>query len=150
MNNPGYQIEYWPGAQLIKSLTLVDDESMIASGCGFWPMSAGELPTPSQDPSLLEGQMQALLDVKLHQSNAQVTALQGRVDAINDAIEFKEVLPEEIAELPIRSAQLTLWKKYRVALGRVKAAQGWYATPTWPVMPEPYTTATFSSAVSTQ
>lgn len=93
-------------------------------------------------PASVEAAANGLLDAKLRQANAQVTALQGRIDAINDGIEFEEALPEEIAELPVRKSQLTLWKKYRIELGRVKATPGWYQTPAWPVVPEPYTSET--------
>lgn len=147
--NGGYAYEVWPGTMLVKFVMNVGDEADTPEGWFFVPW--GEpVPVPVDDPSLLEGQMQALLDAKLRQANAQVSALQGRVDAINDAIEFEEALPEEIAELPVRKAQLTLWKKYRIDLGRVKAAPGWYATPTWPTMPEPYTAETSAVAKAVQ
>ena len=137
----GYVYEVWPGTMLVKFVMGVGDESETPEGWFFSPWSE-PMPQPVPDPALMEGEMQALLDAKLRQANAQVTALQGRVDAINDAIEFDEALPEEIAELPIRMAQLTVWKKYRIALGRVKAAAGWYQTPAWPAVPEPYTAET--------
>lgn len=142
----GYWIEYWPGTQLVKQVLYGQNEEDLPEGWGFLP----ETETPPVPVLSTEQQEQAannLLEAKLRQANAQVTALQGRVDAINDAIEFEEALPEEIAELPIRNAQLTLWKKYRVALGRVKAAPGWYQTPAWPAMPEPYTSETSASPV---
>lgn len=66
---------------------------------------------------------------------AQKTALTNRIGTINDAIEFEEATAEEIAELPIRQAQLTEWKRYAIYLGRVTTQAGWYATVEWPVQP---------------
>ena len=75
----------------------------------------------------------------LRQANAQVNAIQGRIDAINDAIEFGEDEPGWVEELPVRAAQLTAWKRYRVLLNKVTLQAGWAVTVTWPVVPEPYT-----------
>lgn len=144
-----YSIEYWQGTDSVKSVMAVSDESAVPEGCVFWPAENGPPPDPVPSPAQIEATANALLDSKLRQANAQVTALQGRVDAINDAIEFGGALPEEIAELPIRKAQLTLWKKYRIELGRVKAAPGWYQTPAWPVIPEPYTSETSARPAQT-
>lgn len=144
----GYLVEYWPGTSLVKQI-LYGDESDLPDGWTFiiddenTPPPPDPVPSPEQQEAIAN----ALLDAKLRQANAQVTALQGRVDAINDAIEFEEVLPEELAELPIRKAQLTAWKKYRIDLGRVKTAPGWYQNPTWPTMPEPYTSETSAAPV---
>lgn len=143
----GYWIEYWPGTQLVKQVQAGQNEEDLPDGWGFLPESEGPPPEPVPSPEQQEAIANALLDAKLRQANAQVTALQGRVDAINDAIEFEEVLPEELAELPIRKAQLTAWKKYRIDLGRVKTAPGWYQNPTWPTMPEPYTSETSAAPV---
>lgn len=101
-------------------------------------------------PPVTEGEQIYVLDTKLRQANTQITALQGRVDAINDAIRFEEALPEEIDELPLRITQLTAWQKYRINLGRVKTAAGWYLTPAWPAVPEPYTSETSAITVSAQ
>lgn len=72
-------------------------------------------------------------------ATAQVSALQGRVDAINDATDGGYVLPEETAELPGRVVQLAAWKKYRVLLGRVATQATWPSAPVWPDQPETYT-----------
>lgn len=85
------------------------------------------------------------LNSRLRLATAQVSALQARVDAINDAIAGKYALPEEEEELPGRQVQLAAWKKYRVFLGRVSAQPTWPAAPVWPVEPEPYTNETSSS-----
>jgi hypothetical protein len=82
------------------------------------------------------------LNARTRLANAQVTALQGRVDAINDAIEGDYALPEEVAELPSRVTLLAAWKKYRVLLGRVSAEATWPAAPVWPAEPDPYTSET--------
>lgn len=106
----------------------------------------GPPPTPVPPPAQVEAAAIALLDSKQRVALLQISAIQSRIDSINDAIEFDEALPEEVAELPGLSALLTLWKKYRIALGRVTTIVGWYQTPTWPAMPEPYTSETSASA----
>lgn len=85
----------------------------------------------------------------LRQANAQVTALQGRVDMINDAIEFGEDEPGWVEELPVRTAQLTAWKKYRIALNKVPLQSTWASAPVRPVVPEPYTNEMSSVAPTT-
>lgn len=79
------------------------------------------------------------LNTFLRQANAQINALQGRVDAINDAIEFDDATQSEIAELPVRVAQLKSWKQYRITLGRVNQQSGWASSPVWPPIPDAYT-----------
>lgn len=79
------------------------------------------------------------LNTLLAQANAQITAIQGRIDAINDAIEFGEDEPGWAEEVPVRQAQLTTWKRYRVTLNKIPLQEGWAITATWPVTPEPYT-----------
>ena len=82
----------------------------------------------------------AINSAKLQQATqlaaAQKTALTNRISTINDAIEFEEATPAEIAELPVRQSQLILWKKYAIALGRVTTQAGWYMVVDWPVEPE--------------
>ena len=73
------------------------------------------------------------------QANAQVTAIQGRIDTINDAVDFGEATPEEVAELPVRTAQIKAWKLYRIQLGRMTSTVDWPINPQWPVVPTPYT-----------
>jgi len=98
-----------------------------------------------KDAAILAEQLAAAtleLNAKTRLANAQVTALQGRVDAINDAIDGDYALPEEEAELPGRVVQLAAWKKYRVLLGRVSTQVTWPASPVWPIQPESYTNET--------
>lgn len=91
------------------------------------------------NPPPTEAQLLAIASAKLQTANqlaaAQKTALTNRIGVINDAIEFEEATPDELAELPVRQVQLTAWKRYAVLLGRVTAQPGWYATVDWPVQP---------------
>ncbi len=80
----------------------------------------------------------AVLNSRTRLATAQITALQGRIDAINDAIEGDYVLPEEVEEKPSRVSALADWKKYRVLLGRVVGLPIWPTDPAWPEQPEPY------------
>lgn len=89
------------------------------------------------------------LNTFLRQANAQVTALQGRIDMINDAIEFGEDEPGWVEELPVRAAQLTAWKKYRIALNKVPIQVTWASAPVWPTVPATYTNEMFSVAPTT-
>jgi hypothetical protein len=66
---------------------------------------------------------------------AQKTALTARISTLNDAIELEMATPEEVAELPIRQAQLLEWKRYAVYLGRVTTQEGWPPDVVWPVQP---------------
>lgn len=81
----------------------------------------------------------AQLSYLARQANAQITSLQGRVDALNDAVVLDMATPEEETELPGRLPQLKAWKTCRILLGRVNTKATWPATPEWPEMPEPFT-----------
>jgi hypothetical protein len=78
------------------------------------------------------------LNARTRLATAQVTALQGRIDAINDAVDGDYALPEEVEEKPVRVEMLAEWKKYRVFLGRVTGQPIWPTVPAWPEQPEPY------------
>jgi hypothetical protein len=80
----------------------------------------------------------AILNARTRLATAQITALQGRIDAINDAVEGDYALPEEVEEKPARVSALAEWKKYRVLLGRVTGLPIWPTEPAWPEQPEPY------------
>lgn len=80
------------------------------------------------------------LNARTRLATAQVSALQSRVDAINDAIDGDYALIEEIEEKPGRVTELAVWKKYRVFLGRVTGQPIWPTNPTWPEQPPTYTT----------
>lgn len=92
-----------------------------------------------QNPPPTDAQIAAANTAKLQQLNqlaaAQKTALTNRIGTLNDAIDLDMAEPEEIAELPVRTAQLKAWKAYAVLLGRVTAQSGWALTVTWPVQP---------------
>jgi hypothetical protein len=83
-------------------------------------------------------------------ANAQVTALQGRVNTLDylinqqdpDDEDYIEPSAAEIADLPVRKAQLKSWNSYNVKLGRVSTQAAWPSAPVWPVQPEPYTNET--------
>lgn len=68
-------------------------------------------------------------------ASAQKTALTNRVGTLQDAVELEMATPAEIAELPVRQAQLLAWKKYAIYLGRVTLQEGWALTVEWPVQP---------------
>lgn len=78
------------------------------------------------------------LSARTRLATAQVTALQSRIDAINDAIDGDYALPEEVDEKPQRVVMLAEWKRYRVFLGRVTGLPIWPTVPAWPDLPEPY------------
>lgn len=88
------------------------------------------------------------LNTKTRLATAQVSALQSRVDAINDAIDGDYALPEEVEEKPLRVSALADWKKYRVLLGRVTGQPVWPSDPAWPEQPEPYTEETTVARVN--
>ncbi len=90
----------------------------------------------------------AELNTRTRLATAQVTALQSRVDAINDAIAGDYALPEEVEEKPLRVSALADWKKYRVLLGRVTGLPVWPGAPTWPDQPEPYNEETTIARVN--
>lgn len=96
-------------------------------------------PPPEKTPEQVLTEATDTLNARTRQATAQVTAIQGRVDALAEAVEFEMATPEEIAEQPVRTAQLTAWKKYRILLGRVSTQSTWPDAPVWPAMPEPYT-----------
>lgn len=100
---------------------------------GVWSFAPYVPPPPT------EAEILAAASLKLQQATqlaaAQKTALTERIGTINDAIDFEEATPAEIAELPVRQAQLTEWKRYAILLGRVTTQTGWYATVVWPVEP---------------
>lgn len=66
---------------------------------------------------------------------AQKSALTNRIGVLNDAIELEEATPSEVAELPVRQAQLIEWKRYAIYLGRVTSQEGWPPDVVWPVQP---------------
>ncbi|MDX0622889.1 hypothetical protein GOD54_23605 [Sinorhizobium medicae] len=95
-----------------------------------------------------------ILNALTRQAGLQVTALTYKVNNLDwvingqdpDDPDYEPATPEEIAELPVRRAQLNKWNTYTRNLGKVKAQPTWPDAPVWPVMPEPYTDETQSVA----
>lgn len=108
-----------------------------SAGIG-WSYADGVFTPPPVTPPTDE-QLIATNTSKLQQANqlanAQKTALTNRVGTLNDAIELEMATPEEVAELPVRQAQLLEWKRYAVYLGRVTQQSGWALTVAWPTEP---------------
>lgn len=142
----GYIYEYWPGTELLKSWTIIDDQTNTPEGWHFVGFEDGPPGHPVESPAQQEASAFTILDSKQRQATIQISAIQSRIDAINDAISFERALPEEVAELPVRTAQLKVWKDYRIDLGRVTTISGWYQTPDWPITPAPFTSEMSASA----
>lgn len=86
-------------------------------------------------PQMILAQQSAKLQALIMLAAAQKTALINRTSTLNDAIELEEATPAEIAELPLRQAQLLEWKRYAIYLGRVTGQAGWPPDAVWPVQP---------------
>lgn len=97
-----------------------------------------------------------ILNAKSRQAGAQISAINTRILALEWAIndqdpedpDYEPATPAEIAELPVRKAQLNKWNAYNRNLGKLKIAATWPVNPIWPTMPEPYTNETSSLKVS--
>ena len=76
------------------------------------------------------------LSARTLEATAIIEAAKSRVDTINDAVELDDATESEVAEIPLLTAQLMVWKKYRIDLGRVKGLNGWPKDPQWPQRPE--------------
>lgn len=100
------------------------------SGWSFAPWT----PPPPTAAEILASQSAILVSLK-QTAEAQKVALTNRVGTLNDAIELEMATPEEVAELPLRKAQLVEWKRYAVLLGRVTSQAGWPPDVEWPVQP---------------
>ncbi|MHC3822513.1 tail fiber assembly protein [Pseudomonas sp. G3-19] len=111
-----------------------------------WTYVNGEfLPPPIQPPTPAQvlAAQSAILQSLTQLANAQKTALTNRIATLQDAIDNVGVegmeefaaTPEEQGEFPKRKAQLTKWKNYGIALGRVTSQAGWYTTVVWPAQP---------------
>lgn len=141
---------YFEGSIEITQEQFDEVMALIAEGSGLHividPEFAYEILPP---PPVPEKTLEQILTEATDQLNAfnrnasaQVSALQGRVDALADAVDLDMATPSELAEQPVRLAQLKGWKTYRVLLGRVSSAVGWPSNPVWPAIPEPYTSET--------
>ena len=100
---------------------------------GVWSF-APYIPPPPTEEQILLSQSQKLQILK-HLAEEQKTALTSRIGVLNDAVDLEMASDEEIAELPIRKAQLIEWKRYAILLGRVTTQEGWPPEVEWPVQP---------------
>lgn len=128
----------------------------------FMAEKDGRPSDPVPLPAQVEDAAYAQLDSNQRVAILQISAIQSRIDAINylintgkpdhpdylepDDPDYMEPTEEELAELPVRKAQLKSWNTYRGKLGRVTTSPGWYQTPAWPVTPTPYTSEMSGSA----
>lgn len=93
------------------------------------------LPLVLTDAELLEYNSKLLSNLT-DAAIAQRTSLTNRVATIKSAIRLDIAEDVEVAELPEREAQLVLWEKYVIYLGRVTAQPGFPASIEWPEPPE--------------
>lgn len=118
------------------SILAVTEEEWLAQTDPMWVID-GVLTTVQPPPTPAE--VLASQSLKLQQftqlANAQKVALTARISTLQDAIDLEMATPEEVAELPVRQAQLLEWKRYAVYLGRVTTQEGWPPDVVWPVQP---------------
>ncbi|MEX5551715.1 hypothetical protein [Pseudomonas pergaminensis] len=72
------------------------------------------------------------------QANAQVSALNGRIDTLSFAISGNDASKTEVDELPVRIDQLKEWRQYNLDLSRVPAQASWPHSAQWPDQPDIY------------
>lgn len=92
------------------------------------------LPVVLTSTELLERNSK-LLTTLTNEAIAQRTALTNRVTTIKSAVRLDIAEEAEVAELPEREAQLVLWEKYVIFLGRVTKQPGWHEVVEWPAKP---------------
>lgn len=137
--------DWAPGAGLIA----VESETasigwMYANGVFSPP--AVESPTPEE---VLASQGEKLRSLNA-EASAQKAALSSRIDVLNDAVLLEMATEVEIAEKPVREAQLVEWKRYAVLLGRITGQDGWPLDVDWPAKPaEGMDLSTSASATET-
>lgn len=107
------------------------------------------VPPPPTAQEILASQS-AILQQLNQLAAAQKSALANRIGVISDAIEFEEATAAEIAELPVRQAQQTAWKRYAVLLGRVTTQEGWPPNVIWPEQPAEGMDLTISASKNMQ
>lgn len=113
----------------------------------YWTYD-GEHFTPYQPPVPSDAEISSAnafeLLTKSKLATAQKSALTNRISTLQDAVdnigvegmEDYAATPAEQAELPKRKTQLTQWKNYAIALGRVTGQSGWALKVTWPAQPK--------------
>lgn len=77
-----------------------------------------------------------LVQMRTNEANAKISALQGEVDVLQDAVDLDMATAEEATRLAAAKAELTAWKRYRILLSRVEAQPEFPTTIDWPVKPE--------------
>jgi hypothetical protein len=112
-----------------------------------WSYKDGAFHEPAPIPPT-DSEIRATNTSVLQQNNQlasqQKSALTNRISTLQDAIDNIGVegmedfaaTPEEEAEFAKRKTQLTQWKNYAIALGRVTAQSGWALKVTWPAQPK--------------
>jgi hypothetical protein len=137
----------------------LDDMTFVPRGNQDWQdyqdwLEAGNVPEPQFNEEELHEQQTIAstnqLNALTRQANAQVSALGGRITTLDwlidgqdpDDEDYEAPTPADVAERTALKARFTKWNSYANKLSKVKAAPGWPANPTWPVMPEPYTNET--------
>lgn len=118
------------------SVLTLTDEQWFARVDPSWVID-GVVTLTAPPPSAAEvlASQSAILQAATQLATAQKTALTARIATLQDAIELEMATPEEVAELPVRQAQLLEWKRYAVFLGRVTTQAGWPPDVVWPVQP---------------
>lgn len=144
-NGNEYPIEVRYAADFVKMMVEVPNQNpMPESG---WSYINGVF-SPYQAPPPTEAEISTTNSLKLlsanQLANAQKSALTNRINTLQDAVdnigvegmEDYAATPAEQAELPKRKTQLTQWKNYAIALGRVTGQSGWALKVTWPAQPK--------------
>jgi hypothetical protein len=113
-------------------------DSLVGPGWSYVDGEFVSAPVPATPPPT-SAEISALNTGTLQKHNqlaaVQKAALADRVGTLQDAIELEMATSAEVAELPVRQAQLLEWKRYAVFLGRVTLQAGWPLTVEWPVQP---------------
>lgn len=99
------------------------------SGCGIgWTYKDGVFTAPPLTDEQIAAQNSQKLANNLAQKTSLMDAASERISVLQDAVDLEMATAEETAELP-------LWKKYRVLLSRVDANTS--DDVVWPLMPSP-------------
>lgn len=114
----------------------VFDESIpISQGIIDW----SQLITQEMKDAEKQAQILAAAKLELNQKNlfatTQISRIQDRIETIGFGIEIGEATPEDEQELVELQPQLTAWKKYKFALGKVTSQTTWPNNPVWPIQP---------------
>lgn len=125
---------------------VINGEIVSVFSCAQDPLDWPEVVELQEDDQLyvtfLENMVAIEIKSKLSyltsQANAQVSALNGRIDTLNFAISGNDASKTEIDELPVRVEQLKEWRQYNLDIGRVPAQAAWPHSAQWPAQPDTY------------